>query len=329
MKPLASISLDLDNKWSYLQAHGDPQWESYPTYLPTIVPRILEILEERNQKITFFVVGQDAEHEVNHAALKAIADHGHEIANHSHNHEPWLHLYGPKQLAEEFDKAEAAILKATGKRPVGFRGPGFSLSDEVLRTLMRRDYAYDGTSFPTFLGPVARAYYFWSSGLSKGQKEDRKELFGRFADGFKTLAPYRFSWRGKSIVEMPVTTMPIFRLPIHGSYLAFLGQYSTLLAKFYLRIALKLCKLTGTEPHFLLHPLDFMGVEDDEEMAFFPTMAEPRDAKIKLISECLDILRKEFNVVTMHDHVMHASRHEELPASTISVVPEGARADMA
>lgn len=326
MKPIASISLDLDNKWAYMKAHGDPAWESYPTYLPEIVPRVLEILEDRNQKITFFVVGQDAEREVNHLALQSITAAGHEVANHSYNHEPWLHLYGPKKLAEEFDKAESAIQKATGQKPTGFRGPGFSLSDEVLRTLMRRGYQYDGTSFPTFLGPVARAYYFWSAGLSKNQQEDRKELFGRFGDGFKTLLPYRFSWRGKSIVELPVTTMPIFRLPIHGSYLLFLAQYSTLFAKFYLRFALKLCKLMRTEPHFLLHPLDFMGIEDDEEMAFFPTMDEPAAKKIKLITECIDIFRKEFNVVTMREHVMHANRAELLD-STISVVPEGARVE--
>ena len=328
MKPFASISLDLDNKWAYMKAHGDPSWESYPTYLPMIVPRILEILRERNLSITFFIVGQDATHEINHAPLKAIADDGHEIANHSFNHDPWLHLYGPQKLAEEFDKTESAIHEVTGCTPIGFRGPGFSISDEVLRTLMRRGYLYDGTSFPTFLGPVARAYYFWSSGLSKNQKEDRKELFGRFRDGFKTLNPYAFSWRGKSTVEMPVTTMPIFRLPIHGSYLLFLAQYSTLLAKFYLRMALKLCNLTKVEPHFLLHPLDFMGVEDDEEMAFFPTMDEPSEKKVKLITECIEIIQQNYNVVTMQDHALHAKR-KELPASTISVVPEGARVDMA
>ena len=326
MKPLASISLDLDNKWAYLKAHGDPLWEDYPTYFPMVIPRILDILGERNQKITFFVVGRDAEQEINLPSLKMIADDGHEIANHSHNHEPWLHLYGPKQLAEEFDKAEKAISNATGQMPVGFRGPGFSLSDEVLRTLIRRGYIYDGTSFPTFLGPIARAYYFWSSGLSKDQKDDRKELFGRFVDGFKSLSPYSFSWRGKTIVELPVSTMPIFRLPIHGSYLLFLGQYSTLLAKAYFKFALSLCKLTKLEPHFLLHPLDFMGVEDDEQMAFFPTMTEPTEKKVKLITDCIDILRKSFNVVTTKEHILHAKRNE-LPASTISVVPEGARAE--
>ena len=328
MKPIASISLDLDNKWAYMKAHGDPKWESFPTYFPKVVPRILDILEQRDLKITFFIIGQDLEHEVNHAPLKMIADAGHEVANHSFNHEPWLHLYGPNQLAEEFQKTEDNIVKLTGQMPVGFRGPGFSLSDEVLRTLMRRGYLYDGTSFPTFLGPVARAYYFWTSGLSRDQKDDRKELFGRFKDGFKTLNPYSFSWRGRSIVEMPVTTMPIFRLPIHGSYLLFLAQISTTLAKFYFWIALKLCKLMSVEPHLLLHPLDFMGREDDDEMHFFPTMGEPTEKKVQLITECIAMLQKQFHCVTMKEHVLHAKTNE-LPASTISVVPEGAQVDLA
>ena len=35
-KRLASVSLDLDNKWSYLKSHNDPAWESHPGYLPLI-----------------------------------------------------------------------------------------------------------------------------------------------------------------------------------------------------------------------------------------------------------------------------------------------------
>ena len=33
-KPLASLSLDLDNQWSYMKTHGDAGWEALPTYLP-------------------------------------------------------------------------------------------------------------------------------------------------------------------------------------------------------------------------------------------------------------------------------------------------------
>ena len=84
-KSHASLSLDLDNQWSYMKTHGDPGWESFPSYLDTAVPRILDFLAERNLKITFFVVGQDAALEKNHAALKSLATAGHEIGNHSFN----------------------------------------------------------------------------------------------------------------------------------------------------------------------------------------------------------------------------------------------------
>src|SRR5205823_13277969 len=65
-KPIASLSLDLDNKWSYLKTHGDPGWESFPSYLDLVVPRFLELLRDLDLRMTVFVVGQDAAHEKNH-----------------------------------------------------------------------------------------------------------------------------------------------------------------------------------------------------------------------------------------------------------------------
>ena len=72
MKPIASLSLDLDNKWSYMKTHGDAGWESFPSYLDLLVPRVLAFLKERNLKITFFIVGQDAALEKNRDGI--IAD---------------------------------------------------------------------------------------------------------------------------------------------------------------------------------------------------------------------------------------------------------------
>src|SRR5262245_65486240 len=100
-KPIASLSLDLDNKWSYLKTHGDGGWESYPSYLDVVVPRFLSVLAELKLKVTVFVVGQDAALPKNHTALASIAAAGHEIGNHSFHHEPWLHRYSHKQIEEE------------------------------------------------------------------------------------------------------------------------------------------------------------------------------------------------------------------------------------
>ncbi len=322
-KPTASLSLDLDNKWSYLQTHGNPAWESFPSYFDLVVPRVLRFFEERNLKITVFVVGQDAEMEQNRVALQSIADAGHEIGNHSYNHEPWLHLYTPTELGEEFQRSEAAIQAITGKRTVGFRGPGFSLSDQVLRTLVGRGYEYDCSTFPTYLGPIARTYYFFKSQLSKEQKEERKELFGSWKDGFQSNKPFEWEFGDKRLLEIPVTTMPVFKIPIHASYVMYLATYSRSIAKAYFWTALKMCRLMGVQPSILLHPLDFLGAEDDSDLAFFPGMNQPAGKKVELLSDCIAMMTDQFNVVTMRQHVAQlkgkSMRHRDVDLAPTGV----------
>src|SRR5689334_16985757 len=143
MKPLASLSLDLDNEWSYLKTHGDAAWGDLPSFLDVVVPRVLDVLAARGLTITFFVVGQDAALARNHDALAQLSAAGHEIGNHSFHHEPWLHKYPDIEVRDELSRAEEAIERATGFRPVGFRGPGYSLSTAVLETLVDRGYRYD------------------------------------------------------------------------------------------------------------------------------------------------------------------------------------------
>jgi hypothetical protein len=304
--PLASLSLDLDNKWSYLKTHGDPGWENFPSYLDVVVPRVLRILEQRELKITFFVVGQDAALEKNHVALRAISDAGHELGNHSFAHEPWLHLYSRDEIAAELERAEEAIEDATGQRPTGFRGPGFSLSPDVLAELTCRGYSYDCSTFPTFLGPVARAYYFLTARLSQEQRAERKQLFGKLSEGFRPLRPYLWKNLPGDLVEIPVTTMPVFKTPIHVSYLLYLGQFSPALAAAYFRFALFLCRASRVEPSILLHPLDFLGAEDAQDLDFFPAMSLPTAAKLQIVGRALDQLQASFNVLPMVDHARAA-----------------------
>src|ERR1700722_4764415 len=91
--PPCMLSLDLDDKWTYMKTHGDPAWEKFPGYLDIVVPRVLRMLEEHSLRITFFIVGQDAAFPRNAPVLRSITEAGHEVGNHSFHHEPWLHLY--------------------------------------------------------------------------------------------------------------------------------------------------------------------------------------------------------------------------------------------
>lgn len=313
-KPAASLSLDLDNQWSYMKTRGDAAWVDYPSYLDLVVPRFLSFFAKRGLTITVFIVGQDAARSENHRALRSITDAGHEVGNHSFRHEPWLHLYTPDELAAEIDNAEDAIADATGQRPRGFRGPGFSLSRDTLTVLQGRGYRYDASTFPTFIGPLARAYYFFTARLSQDQQEQRKELFGGVKDGLRPLDPYRWQLDGGSILELPVTTMPVLRLPFHVSYLIYLARFSPWLARTYFRLALDLCRLTRTEPSLLLHPLDFIGADDGlEPLSFFPGMDVPLERKLAWLDGFLADFAKRFEVLPMGRHVDAIEARRALP----------------
>ena len=322
-KPIASLSLDLDNQWSYMKTHGDDGWQSFPSYLDLVVPRILEFFDRRETKITIFVVGQDAAIPENHDALRSLATAGHEIGNHSFHHEPWLHLYSVEQLEEEFQRSEDAIFAATGETTKGFRGPGFSFSDDVLRVLVQREYEYDCSTFPTFLGPVARAWYFFNSRLGKSEKEDRKQLFGTFSDGFRSNHPYEWRAGDRSLLEIPVTTMPIFKIPIHASYVFFLASFTEALAKSYFWKAMKMAWMTGTRPSLLLHPLDFMDVKDCPALEFFPAMRMDSSRKLSLLDWCLDAMEVHWQLGTMRQHAKDVRRRRNLPEVTLATTDIG------
>ena len=313
-QPLASLSLDLDNRWSYLKTHGEAGWESFPSYLDLVVPRALQLLKAHDLSITFFIVGQDAAIPENHAVLRSIADAGHEIGNHSFKHEPWLHLYSRGEIDEEFARAEQAIEEATGQRPIGLRGPGFSFSPDTLSVLAERGYWYDASTFPTFLGPLARLYYNWTARFDRQQLEERKVLFGTWQDGLRPLKPYWLSTPHGRLVEIPVTTMPILRLPIHMTYLLYLQQFSPLLASIYTRLAFGLCRAFRVEPSFLLHPPDFLGCDDKVGIDFFPSMRLPVKDKLVSVGKVLGMLKKSWRVVTMQEHAAAYSAGQVRPA---------------
>jgi peptidoglycan-N-acetylglucosamine deacetylase len=301
-KLLASISLDLDNEWSYMKVHGDEGWESFPSYLDVVLPVTLDILDELDIKITFFIVGQDAAIESNKKVLKSIIERGHEVGNHSFHHESWLKTYSPEKIEEEIKRAEEAIEGAVGIRPTGFRGPGFSWSQDLFEVLQKRGYKFDASVLPTYISPLMRMYYFWNSDLTKEEKESRKELFGSFKEGFYPLKPFQWKLKSGNLTEIPVTTIPVFKIPFHLSYLLYISRISVVLMKLYLYFAIFMCKITRTSPSFLLHPLDLISGDQVPSLKFFPGMDLPSEKKAKVFRTVFRILSKHFTLVNMSEH---------------------------
>jgi peptidoglycan-N-acetylglucosamine deacetylase len=299
----ASISLDLDDQWSYMKVHGDEGWETFPSYLHVFLPVVLNSLDKLDIKITFFIVGQDAAIEKNREVLRSIVERGHEVGNHSFHHESWLKTYSKEKIEAEIERAEEAILTATGKRTNMFRGPGFSWSNDLLEVLQKRNYIFDASILPTYISPLMRQYYFWKSTLSKEEKKSRKELFGSFKEGFYPLKPYIWKFENKNaLLEIPVTTMPVFKIPFHQSYLLYISNISTGLMKMYLRFSIFMCKITKTSPSYLLHPLDLIGKDHVPSLAFFPGMNIKSERKLKIFETAIKILKDNFELLPMQKY---------------------------
>lgn len=295
-RPAATLSLDLDNEWSYLKTHGDASWVELPSYLDRAVDHGLALCSALDVRITWFVVGQDAAIDAHRESLARLVAAGHEVGNHSYHHEPWIHAADRSAVAVELDRAEDAIELATGIRPDAFRGPGYAMSPVLLHELARRGYRYDASSLPTIIGPLARAYYFRRTRLDTHQRAERAALFGSWRDARRPLRPYRWKTAPRALLELPVTVVPGARVPFHVSYVLYLAARSQRLARAYFVTALGLCKAAHVAPSILLHPLDLLGGDEVQSLAFFPAMGMRGADKRDFVETILAAFVAEFDV---------------------------------
>lgn len=87
---------------------------------PDITPYMLDTLEERGCRATFFLVGK---HVASHPGLaRAIVRAGHTVGNHSMSHRRMLFM-DKKDIEREIDGASREIFDATGIQPKIFRPP--------------------------------------------------------------------------------------------------------------------------------------------------------------------------------------------------------------
>jgi peptidoglycan-N-acetylglucosamine deacetylase len=307
LKPVASVSLDLDNRWVYLRTAGEAAWNEYPSYLDVVLPRALEVLAQHGLRATLFVIGRDAEDPANRELLASVAA-DHEVGNHSFDHDQRMHRWPEAELRDDFSRSEDAIEAAVGRKPQGFRGPGYTLSTAVLRVLAQRGYAYDASTLPTYVGPLARAYYFRTTRLDRSARNARAELFGHFSDGRRPLTPYYWVVDEREVLEIPVTTFPGLKVPIHLSYVLHLARYSPGLARFYVRAAVRACSAAGVAPSILLHPVDFLGPDDSPDLAFSPGMRTPAREKLDMIHAYLAAVTERFDLRPVGAHASDASR---------------------
>lgn len=154
------------------------QWDAVPCRVERNVELILDILEQRGARATFFTLGWVAERFPQ--LVRRICDGGHEVASHGYGHER-ASAQTPQAFLADIALAKAVLEDICGQPVSGYRAPSFSIGTANL-------WAHD---------VIAEAGYGYSSSVYP-VKHDHYGIpdAPRF--------PYRLE---NGLLEIPVTTM--------------------------------------------------------------------------------------------------------------------------
>ncbi len=231
---LAALSVDLDEVGCYAAIHGlELPWdESAQAVYDRALARFGALFADEQVPATFFAVGTDLDRSVNGERLKALRAQGHEIGNHSRSHLYDLTRRDAATIRDEIAGGIAAIERATGEAPVGFRAPGYTITDEVFDALAELGVAYDSSVFPCPAYYAAKAAALGGIAL-RGRKSrsiiDDARVLRAPANPYLPGRPY---WQrakggaGPGVLELPigVTRGVTGRLPYIGTDVVLGGE---------------------------------------------------------------------------------------------------------
>jgi peptidoglycan/xylan/chitin deacetylase (PgdA/CDA1 family) len=136
---------------------------------PELTPRVLDLLEARGVRATFFCIAEKA---ARHPELmREIALRGHEVENHSHFHSPAFAFLGLRGIRRDICAAQAILTETAGHPPRFFKPPmGFrsALLDPVLHDLGLRLVSWTRRGYDTRRGDAAKVAACLERGLAAG-----------------------------------------------------------------------------------------------------------------------------------------------------------------
>jgi peptidoglycan-N-acetylglucosamine deacetylase len=98
---------------------------------PVHTARVLDVLQAREAKATFFVVGERAERHP--AMIERMLTEGHAIGSHGHRVDPWLGFRGLQAVRDDLGASVRVLERLTGKVPTMFRPPYGVLNPRITR----------------------------------------------------------------------------------------------------------------------------------------------------------------------------------------------------
>lgn len=306
MKRWGNISIDVDSLSSIYKGQGCTRPGGYTSIeFRTGLDNVSNFFAKYAIKTTMFMVGNDFLHKENQKFIIDVANAGHEIANHSMTHPQGFRWLSEREKEKELVSMSDICQEVIGKRPVGFRSPGWNIDDATLPLLNKLKYKYDSSVFPTSLMPVMKFAHWLST--SKQIKQDRTTM-GQIKYIFAPLRPYHVSDyslgnRGNNaLIEFPVSVSPFLRIPFFATLLLFTG------IGFYRTLFRSISK-AGLPLHFQMHLSDFIDyslpelkdqMPENNSGAYVPqSLDTPLPKKLDLFREIIDLIAQEYNFITL------------------------------
>lgn len=105
---------------------------------PSLTPKLLDILKDRNIKCTFFVIGKQVK--MYPAIMRRMIAEGHEVANHTWTHAS-LTSRSDEQIRSELKQSEDALVEVANYRPQLIRPPYGAINTRI-KQLMFSEFGY-------------------------------------------------------------------------------------------------------------------------------------------------------------------------------------------
>ena len=302
---VAALSVDLDEIHHYAAIHGLEAGElgGERAIYRSALGRFESLFEELDVPATFFAVAEDAKVGLNGDRLRALVQPGHEVASHTLTHRYDLVRQSRAVMEVEVGESLEVLADATGERPVGFRAPGYTITDELFAVLAEFGLRYDSSVFPCpsyYSAKVAAVGLIGiKSKLGFGQPSaslvDDPRMLSAPADPYRIGTPY---WqRGSGMLELPIglTRDHLGRLPFIGTSVVLAGE----------RGADLLARGVVGRPlvNLELHGIDLADAELDELEPLRPHQPDLRktvEEKELALRAAIDRLRREgYRFVTL------------------------------
>lgn len=272
MPRVGSISVNFE---AHLGDHYVPGMEmqlNRAALYQVALPRILSFFEELQVRVTFFVVGKDAEDPCVKTALQEIVARGHEVASLSYSHAPNLRMWSKLSVAEEIEQSGRVIKEAIGTMPSGFRTPGYNVDTRILQLLAERGYKYDASVLPSL------PYYLIKGGISsistliRGKSDTTKLAVHSLKAPLHPYRPSRWAfWQeGDRKHSLPIWEIPVGVVRGIGAPLT--GALVTTTQPAALRTLARALKGRRYSAHLTLHAMDFLDSNDEEVSGAFRRM---------------------------------------------------------